>query len=139
MNPMALRLEIVTPDSKTFSDDVDQVVLPGIEGEFGVLPGHAPFVTQITHGELVVTQGSEQHYLAVGDGFVEVKPDSVSVLTDMALMSDDINEQEVEAALKRAEEALAQKQLTPDESAAAMAILQKSIAQLHVKRRRRSL
>lgn len=134
---MALRLEIVTPTAKTFSDDVDQVVLPGVEGELGVLPGHEPLVTQIRNGELIVAQGAEHHYLAVGDGFVEIRPDHISVLTDMAMKSDDIDEAEVEAALKRAETALAQKELSPDESTAAMALLQKSIAQLHVKRHRR--
>ena len=132
-----LRLEIVTPESKIFSDDVDEVVLPGVEGEFGVLPGHESFVTQILPGELVVTQNGKLLYLAIGEGFVEVQPDHVSVLTDMAMRADDINEVEVEAARKRAEDALAQK-LTDEESAAVQAALHKSIAQLHVKRRRRT-
>ena len=134
---MSLRLEIVTPEAKTFSDEVDQVVLPGVEGEFGVLPGHEPFVTQILPGELVVTQKGQLHHLAVGEGFVEVQPNYVSVLTDMAVKADDINEAEAEAARKRAEEALSQK-LSDEETAAVQAVLQKSLAQLHVKRRRRS-
>jgi len=134
---MPIRLEIVTPESKIFSDDVEEVVLPGVEGEFGVLPGHESFVTQIFPGELVVTQNGKLLYLAIGEGFVEVQPDRVSVLTDMAMRADDINELEVEAARKRAEDALAQK-LTDEESAAVQAALQKSLAQLHVKRRRRS-
>ena len=132
-----LRLEIVTPEAKTFSDDVEQVVLPGVEGEFGVLPGHEPLVTQILPGELVATQNGQPLYLAVGEGFVEVQPDRVSVLTDMAMRADDINEMEVEAARKRAEDALAQK-LTDEESAAVQASLQKSLAQLRVKRHRRT-
>ncbi len=134
---MSLRLEIVTPEAKTFSDEVDQVVLPGVEGEFGVLPGHEPFVTQILPGELVVTQKGQLHHLAVGEGFVEVQPTYVSVLTDMAVKADDINEVEAEAARKRAEEALTQK-LSDEETAAVQAVLQKSLAQLHVKRRRRT-
>jgi F-type H+-transporting ATPase subunit epsilon len=134
---MPLRLEIVTPDSKTFSDDVDQVVLPGVEGEFGVLPGHEVLVTQILPGELVATQGGSQHFLAVGEGFVEVRPDRVSVLTDMAIKADDINEAEAEAARKRAEEALSQK-LSDEETAAVQSALLRSMAQLHVKKRRRS-
>jgi F-type H+-transporting ATPase subunit epsilon len=133
---MTLRLEIVTPEAKTFSDDVDQVVLPGVEGEFGVLPGHEALVTQINPGELVVSQKGQTHLLAVGEGFVEVLPDKVSVITDMAIRADDINEAEAEAARKRAEEALTQK-LSDDENAAVQAALQKSLAQLHVKRRRR--
>jgi F-type H+-transporting ATPase subunit epsilon len=132
---MALRLEIVTPEAKTFSDDVEQVVLPGVEGEFGVLPGHEALVTQILPGELVITQSGKISYLAVGEGFVEVRPTHVSVLTDMAVKADDINEVEVEAARKRAEDALNQK-LTTEEEATVRAALQKSLAQLHVKRRR---
>ena len=134
---MSLRLEIVTPEAKTFSDEVEEVVLPGVEGEFGVLPGHEPLVTQILPGELMITQKGQRHYLAVGEGFVEVQPTQVSVLTDMAIRADDINEMEVEAARKRAEEALSQK-LSGEESAAVQAALQKSLAQLHVKRRRRA-
>lgn len=135
---MPLRLEIVTPEAKTFSEDVDQVVLPGSEGEFGVLPGHELIFTQIMPGELVILQHGETHYLAVGEGFVEVAGDHVSVLTDMAIKADDINEMEAENARKRAEEALTQK-LTSEESASVMAALQRSMAQLHVKRRRRSI
>jgi F-type H+-transporting ATPase subunit epsilon len=134
---MSLRLEIVTPEAKTFSDDVDQVVLPGTEGEFGVLSGHEPLVTQILPGELVITQSGKTSYLAVGEGFVEVRPNHVSVLTDMAIKADDINEAEVEAARKRAEDALAQK-ITAEEEATVRASLQKTLAQLHVKRRRHS-
>lgn len=134
---MPLHLEIVTPEAKTFSDEVDQVVLPGIEGEFGVLPGHECLLTQIHPGELVVTQKGKLIYLAVGEGFVEVQPDSVSVLTDMAIHADDINEVDAEEARKRAEEALAEK-LTDEESATVQAALLKSLAQLHVKRRKRT-
>lgn len=131
-----LRLEIVTPEAKTFSDDVDQVVLPGVEGEFGVLPGHERLITQILPGELVVTQNGQQQFLAVGEGFVEVQPDRVSVLTDMAVKADDISEAEAEAARQRAEQALAQK-MSAEESAAVEACLQKSLAKLRVKRRQR--
>ncbi len=134
---MPLRLEIVTPEAKTFSEDVDQVVLPGVEGEFGVLPGHEMLFTQITPGELVVIQKDGKHYLAVGEGFVEVGPNHVSVLTDMAIKADDINEVDAENARKRAEEALSQK-MTSEESASVQAALQRSLAQLHVKRRRHS-
>lgn len=133
---MPLRLEIVTPEKKTFSEEVEQVVLPGVEGEFGVLPGHEPLVTQITPGELVITQAGQVLHLAVGEGFVRVEPNRVSVLTDMALKADDINETEAEEARRRAEEALSQK-LTAEETASVQASLQKSLAQLHVKRRRR--
>jgi F-type H+-transporting ATPase subunit epsilon len=134
---MKIKLEIVTPEENAFSEEVDQVVLPGIEGEFGVLPGHECLMTQILPGELVVTQNNKVHYLAVGEGFVEVRPDRVSVLTDMALRADDINEMEAEEARKRAEEALAHK-LSDEETASVQAALQRSLVQLHVKRRRHS-
>lgn len=134
---MSLNLEIVTPEAKTFSDDVDQVVMPGIEGEFGVLPGHEPLMTQILPGELTIIQKGKLHHLAVGEGFVEVQAHRVSILTDMAVKADDINEVEAENARKRAEEALTQK-LTDEETATVQAALQKSLAQLHVKRRRHS-
>jgi F-type H+-transporting ATPase subunit epsilon len=134
---MKIKLEIVTPEENAFSEEVDQVVLPGIEGEFGVLPGHETLMTQILPGELVVTQNNKVHYLAVGEGFVEVRPDRVSVLTDMALRADDINEMEAEEARKRAEEALAHK-LSDEETASVQAALQRSLVQLHVKRRRHS-
>ncbi len=132
---MPLRLEIVTPEAKTFSEDVDQVVLPGVEGEFGVLPGHERLITQILPGELMISQNGSPTYLAVGSGFVEVGPDTVSVLTDMAIRSADIDEKEAEEARKRAEAALSEK-LSLEETAAVQIALQKSLAQLHVKRRR---
>ncbi len=132
---MSIRLEIVTPESRTFSEEVDEVVLPGVEGEFGVLPGHEHLVTQIMPGELAIMQSGKQTYLAVGEGFVEVLPDRVSVLTDMALRAEEINEEEAEAARKRATEALA---ATTQEDKEIHAALRRSLAQLNVKRRRRS-
>ena len=134
---MPFHLEIVTPDAITFSGDVDEVVLPGVEGEFGVLPGHESLITQILPGELIVTQKEQNLYLAVGEGFVEVQPDHVSVLTDMAVQAKDIDAAAVEAARKRAEEALSGKLLDPEEIAATQVALQEIQAQLHVQRRRR--
>ncbi len=134
---MPLQLEIATPEARTFSEEVDQVVLPGVEGEFGVLPGHEPLITQILPGELVITRQGKASYLAVGEGFVEVGPDKVFVITDMAIRSDDINEMEAEAARKRAEEALNQR-LSDEEAVTVHASLVRSLAQLQVKRRRRS-
>ena len=133
---MSLRLEIVTPEAKIFSDDVEQVVLPGVEGEFGVLPGHERLITQILTGELDIIQNGQRQLLAVGEGFVEVQPNRVSVLTDMAIRADDINEAETEAARQRAEQALAQK-MSSEETAAVEAALQKSMAKLRVRRRQR--
>jgi len=133
-----LRLEIVTPDARAYSDDVDMVVIPAVEGEMGVLPMHVPVMTQIHAGELVVTKGGEQIHLAVGEGFVEITQDRVNVLTDMAIEEKAIDESAAEAAVKRAEEALrGAHELGSEETAAVQAALMKSLAQLHVKRRRR--
>ena len=125
-----LRLEIVTPESRAYSDDVELVVLPAIEGEIGVYPLHVPLITAIKPGELVVTKGGKTTHLAVGEGFVEVTGDKVSVLVDMAL---------TEEAVKRAEARLKEEHIGDEESALVQAAIAKSLAQLHVKRRRRSV
>src|SRR3954469_11428952 len=103
---MPLRLEIVTPDARAYSDDVDMVVLPGVEGEMGIYPMHVPMMTQIKPGELVITKGRELLYLAVGEGFVEITQTRVNVLTDMALEEQHIEPNLAEAAVKRAQESL---------------------------------
>ena len=134
-----LKLEIVTPEKVAYSDDVDGVVLPAVEGEMGVLPMHIPLMTMIHPGELVVSKGPEKKYLAVGEGFVTIDQKSVKVLTDMALEWESIDESAAEAAVKRAQEAMANKhELGGEESAAVQAALAKSLAQLHVKRRRKN-
>ena len=133
-----LKLEIVTPEKIAYSADVDSVVLPAVEGEMGVLPMHISLLTQIKPGELVVSKGGTKQYLAVGEGFVSVDQTSVKVMTDMALESEHIDEGAAEAAVQRAREAIASKDLGSEESAAVQAALAKSLAQLHVKRRRRS-
>lgn len=133
---MPLRLEIVTPERKIFSDDVDSVVIPGIEGEMGVLPQHTSLVTALTPGELRYSQNGIEDELAIGQGFVEVTGSKVSVLTDLAVSDADIDEQAVQEALERAEKSLDEK-LTDEEVAATQAAIMKSIAQLHLKRKRR--
>lgn len=131
-----LRLEIVTPEAKAYSEEVDMVTLPGVEGEMGIYPNHIPLMTQVAAGEIVVRQGAEVHFLAVGDGFVKITGDDVSVMTDMAIAADDIDETKAEEARKKAEARLGEK-LSDEESAAVSAALARSLAQLHVKRRRR--
>ena len=134
-----LRLEIVTPESRAYSDDVEFVVLPAIEGEMGVFPQHVPLITAIKPGELVVTKDGKQIHLAVGEGFVEVTAEKVSVLVDMALTEEAIDEKAAEEAVKRAETRLKEEHLDGEESALVQAAIAKSLAQLHVKRRRRSV
>lgn len=131
-----LRLEIVTPDAKTYSDDVDSVVLPGIEGELGIFPMHVPLMTQIAPGELRVMKAGQEEHLAVGEGFVEITQNSVSVLTDMAVLESDIDISATEEAIRRAEEAMKDDKLTGEDHALVEAALQKSLAKLRVKRRR---
>ena len=129
-----LKLEIVTPDAKTFSDDVDMVTLPGVEGEMGIYPQHVPLMTQLSAGEIVVRKGSETFFLAVGEGFVEITGERVSVLTDMAVRAENIDEAKAEEARRRAEARLAEK-LDDEEAALVNAAMAHSLAQLKVKRR----
>lgn len=130
-----LRLEIVTPEAMACSGDVDMVVLPGIEGELGILPQHAPLMTQLQPGELQVRVGGKDIWMAVGEGFVEVTQEGVSVLTDMAIEEKQIDESAAQAAIARAEEAMRNQQLGSEEIAVVQATIEKSLAQLKVKRR----
>ena len=130
-----LKLEIVTPEAKVYSEDVDMVTLPGSEGEMGIYPNHVPLMTQIVAGEVLVQKDREQVHLAVGEGFVEITGDRVSILTDMAIRDQDIDEAKSEDARRRAEARL-QEKLTAEESAVVQAALANAAAQLNVKRRR---
>ena len=130
-----LKLEIVTPERKIYSEDVDMVTLPGSEGELGVYPKHVPLLTTLKPGELRIMQNGRETAMAIGEGFVEIKTDSVSVLTDMALEAEKIDISAAEAAVERAKAAMKEDQ-TPEQVAAIQASLQKALAQLHVKRRR---
>jgi F-type H+-transporting ATPase subunit epsilon len=130
-----LRLEIVTPDATAYSEDVEMVTLTGAEGELGVYPNHVPLLTTLKPGELRVVKGGKVTYLAVGEGFVEIKGDAVSVLTDLALEESKIDVNAAEAAVTRAKAAM-EEDHTAEEVAAIQATLQKALAQLHVKRRR---
>lgn len=140
---MSLSLEIVTPEKRVFSDTVESVVLPGSEGELGVLESHVPLVTALQPGELAYTKGGVVQHLAVGTGFVEITGHRVAVLTDMAMAESDIDEKAVEEALKRAHETVERLKHSPDigseELATVMASIQRSTAQLRVKRRRNTL
>ena len=132
--PATLKLEIVTPEAKTYSEDVDMVTLPGVEGEMGIFPNHVPLMTQIVAGEVAVRKDGRDFFLAIGEGFVEITGEHVAILTDMAIKADDIDEAKAEEARKRAEERLAEK-LTEEETAMVSAALAHSLAQLKVKRR----
>jgi F-type H+-transporting ATPase subunit epsilon len=129
-----LKLEIVTPEAKTYSEDVEMVTLPGVEGELGIYPMHVPLMTQIAAGELSVRKDGRDYFLAVGEGFVEITGDKVAIMTDMAIKADDIDEAKAEEARKRAEARLSEK-LDDEEAAMVSAALMHSLAQLKVKRR----
>jgi F-type H+-transporting ATPase subunit epsilon len=129
-----LKLEIVTPEAKIYSEDVDMVTLPGVEGEMGIYPKHVPLMTQIVAGELVARKGGQDHFLAIGEGFVEITGERVAVMTDMAIKAENIDEARAEEARQRAEARLAEK-LDDEEAAMVSAALMHSLAQLKVKRR----
>ena len=131
-----IKLEIVTPEAKIFSDDVDMVTLTGTEGEMGILPQHMPLMTQLVAGEIVAQKGKDTIFLAVGDGFVQVTADRVAILTDMAIKADDIDEAKAEEARRLAEARLSQK-ITDEEAAHIRAALAHSMTQITVKHRRR--
>ena len=131
-----LRLEVVTPEAKTYSEDVDMVTLPGADGEYGILPQHIPLITQLKPGALKIMRGGQESFLATGGGFAEVLPDRVSILTDMALTSAQVDEATAQAAIDRARATLADKSIGTEAQAEAEAMLARSLAQLHVKRQR---
>src|ERR1022692_2046577 len=130
-----LKLEIVTPEAKIFSDDVDMVTLTGGEGEMGILPQHMPLMTQLVAGEIIAQKGKETIFICVGDGFVQVTGDRVAILTDMAINAENIDEAKAEEAPRRAEVRLAEK-ITGEEAARVQAALMHATTQLKVKRRR---
>ncbi len=131
-----VRLEIVTPEAKTFSDNVDSVVIPGVEGELGVLPMHAPMMTLLEPGELRVMKNGEETRLAVGEGFVEITQEKIAVLTDMAVKESDIDEAAADEAIRRAEEAMRGERMSDEEQATTKAAPMPSPALIKVKRRR---
>jgi F-type H+-transporting ATPase subunit epsilon len=103
---MALTLEIVTPEGRVYSDTVDTVVIPTVEGEIGILPGHIPLLTQVDNGELRASKAGQVQNLAVSGGFVQVEGDRVSVLAEFAMREEQIDEAAVQKAVERAEESL---------------------------------
>jgi F-type H+-transporting ATPase subunit epsilon len=128
-----LKLEIVTPDAKVYSEDVEMVTLPGIEGEMGIYPNHVPLLTQIAPGEIIALKDGQDYFLAVGEGFVEITGERVAVLADMAIRAENIDEAKAEEARRRAEARLAE-HLDDEETATTQASLAKSLAQIKVRR-----
>jgi F-type H+-transporting ATPase subunit epsilon len=131
-----MRLEIITAERLVYSDDVDVVVAPGIEGQLGILPHHAPLMTALQPGELMVRKNGEESYLAVSGGFMEVLGNRVTILADAAESSDEIDEQRSQQAVERARERL-EKREEDIELEQALSSLRRAQARLNVVRRRR--
>ena len=134
----SMKLDIVTAERVVFSDDVELVVAPGVEGQLGILPHHAPLMTILQVGELRVRTDVEEFSLAISGGFLEVRPDHVIILADAAERAEEIDVERAEAAKRRAEEQL--REHPPElDTTQAQAALQRSLIRLQVveKRRRR--
>jgi F-type H+-transporting ATPase subunit epsilon len=131
-----LKLEIVTPEAKVYSEDVEMVTLTGIDGEMGIYPQHMPLMTQLVAGEITVRKDAQNFFLAVGEGFVQVTGERVAILTDMAVKADEIDEAKAEEALKKAEARLTQK-LSDEEAATVQAAVVQATALIKVRRLRR--
>lgn len=133
---MPIHLEIVTAERSLFSEDVDLVTAPGVEGELGILPHHVPLLTALTYGELIARKGGEEFSFVIGGGFLEVRPNRIVVLADLAERAEEIDIERAEEARRRAEESL---RLSPMEAdlARAQAALLRATARLRVAERRR--
>jgi F-type H+-transporting ATPase subunit epsilon len=134
---MPLTLEIVTPERLAFEGEVDSVNCPGIEGELGILPHHAPLVSTLGIGELVIRRGGEEEFFAIAGGFLQVRPDKVVVMAETADMASEIDVQKAEEARRDAERALAEGSEEPADLARARAALQRALLRIQVAERRR--
>jgi len=128
------KLEVITAERVVFSDEVDAVVAWGIEGQLGILPHHAPLMTMLRPGDLLIRKGGEEHYLAVSGGFLEVRPDKVIILADACERAEEIDIARAEAARRRAEETLRTGGPEVDK-AAAEAALRRALVRLKVAER----
>ncbi len=133
---MPLRLEVITPERRVYEDDVDMVIAPGSEGYLGILPHHAPLLTALGPGEFRVKKGASEEVLAVFGGFMDVRGDRVTVLTEAAEHVEEIDVQRAQQARERAQQALAAP-VSAGEEAAARAALQRALVRIRIGERRR--
>lgn len=131
-----LHLKIVTPEKLIYDEEVSQVNASTEQGQIGILPNHANLMAKLEPGELIIKKNGKVESLATGDGFLQIADNNLTIMTDLATYATDIDERAVEEAKKRAEQALAQT-LSDEEYAETLANLEKSLAQLRVKRRHR--
>jgi F-type H+-transporting ATPase subunit epsilon len=134
--PTKLQLQIVSADRSLLNETVDEVVIPGFDGYFGVLPGHTPLLAVLAVGELWYRQGQEKHYVSIAFGFAEVLPDRVTILAQIAEKADEIDLARAEAAKKRAEDRLARTPVDIDAERARLSLL-KALIRLQVASRAR--
>jgi len=126
-------LEVVTPEKVVVSREVDTVVIPGTEGEFGILPGHIPFLSGVLPGELRYEAEGKKEFMALAEGFAEISNDRVSVLVDAAEKAVEIDIERARGALERAEERLAKERGAEDvDFIRAEAALKRAINRLKV-------
>jgi F-type H+-transporting ATPase subunit epsilon len=119
---MPIKVDIVTAERIVYSADVDEVIAPGVQGQLGILPHHAPLMTTLQSGELVVKKGTQEDILAISGGFLEVRPDHIIILADQAERAEEIDAARAEEARKRAEERLKQRSSGTDEDRAEAAL-----------------
>lgn len=129
-----MKLELVTPENRALSEEIDAIGIPSGDGEIMVYPGHVPLVTTLVPGELTIIRHGKEEVLAVGEGFVMITADAVSVVTDLAVDAESLDEAKLEEARRQAEKRLQQK-LSEEEAATVNASLSKTLVQLNVKRR----
>jgi F-type H+-transporting ATPase subunit epsilon len=134
---MQINLEIVTPERVAYTDTIDMVTVPGVDGVLGILPRHAPLFAQLQEGEVKIKKGNQELFLSIGGGFIEVTKDKVMILVTQAKHADELNETEINQAKQKAVEALKQK-ITPQEKLIAQAMLRQSIVDLSLLRKRKS-
>jgi len=128
----SLKIDIVTAERVVYSAEADIVIAPGVEGQLGILPHHAPLMTILQAGELVVRRGGEEESLAISGGFLEVRPDRVIVLADQAERAEEIDIARAEEARKRAEQRLADRHAPGLDAARAELALRRAVARLTV-------
>lgn len=136
-----VKLDVVSAEGVVFSEDVDVVVAPGVEGQLGILPHHAPLMTMLQPGELLIRKGETDFYLAITGGFLEVRPDRIIILADAAERAEDIDASRAEEAKRRAEGRLHEQKGTGIDASGAEAALRRALVRLkaveRTQRRRR--
>ncbi len=133
-----LHIRVVTPEGSILDQEAQSIVLPAVEGEMEVLPGHIPMMVQVKPGELRVRREGQYEEFAIGEGFAQISGTQVSLATDLAVKESEIDENTVQAAIKRAEDAIRAQTLKGEELEATQAALARCLVQLNLKRRRHS-